>query len=757
MVTEGYNYISDVMDWPSGTLPVDCCTTESNIGVIIGSVIGTLSTVAVIIFMVLLYKKCHHKKETVNRLWGRNGPELKLRRDKVTKISPATTATSNNTQNNLPKRRRLVRMETVATLGFGSNVSLDKTRYFTTVGQFKGSIVAVKQLQGRSIRLTNTTIDDLNKIMELRHDNLNQFVGARLDSDTGYILYKYCAKGSLRDVLENDDIKLDWVFKMSFAIDISKGMEYIHKCPLKSHGNLKSSNCVIDSRWVVKITDFGALTGKTDKTDTQDEQAYSKRLLWTAPELLRMSKIPKKGSQKGDVYSFSIILQEILLRCLPYYYNTLPYTDIIEKVKEKTEPLYRPVIPSDCRPDDSAVNLMKGCWNEDAAQRPDFRSIRKHLIDLNGGRKTNIMDNMIQLLEAYSNNLEDLVAERTDELAQEKLKTERLLCQMLPPAVAEQLKLGRPVIPETFDEVSIFFSDIVGFTHLASISEPLQVVDLLNDLYTTFDGIIATHDVYKVETIGDAYMCVSGVPNRNGKRHSGEIANMALDLISAVHNFRIRHLPEERLLLRVGLHTGSCAAGVVGQIMPRYCLFGDTVNMASRMESMGKALHIHMSIDMNEALTDLDEGFLTVQRGNVHVKGKGVQKTFWLVGKKSYHKALPEAMLRFHQKTCDDGLRTRSPSVKSLGISDKYEDSMYSGLLRKPSITTNNSSISLNSIDYRSDIVNNDLLSVDEPFRFECSYDKRHSTSSYISLDTEDDDDAFKKIIVPRIDVTELP
>ena len=87
-------------------------------------------------------------------------------------------------------------------------------------------------------------------------------------------------------------------------------------------------------------------------------------------------------------------------------------------------------------------------------------------------------------------------------------------------------------------------------------------------------------------------MVASGIPRRNGKRHSGEIAKMALDLLSAVTHFRIRHMPGAKLQLRIGLHTGPCAAGVVGLTMPRYCLFGDTINMASRMESTGKGEHL---------------------------------------------------------------------------------------------------------------------------------------------------------------------
>ena len=96
------------------------------------------------------------------------------------------------------------------------------------------------------------------------------------------------------------------------------------------------------------------------------------------------------------------------------------------------------------------------------------------------------------------------------------------------------------------------------------------------------------NNVPQVETIGDAYMCVSGCPRRNGRRHALEIAEMALDLTATVTGVRVRHRQGESLQLRIGLHTGPCAAGVVGVAMPRYCLFGDTVNTASRMESTGK-------------------------------------------------------------------------------------------------------------------------------------------------------------------------
>ncbi|EGI69252.1 Atrial natriuretic peptide receptor A [Acromyrmex echinatior] len=192
-------------------------------------------------------------------------------------------------------------------------------------------------------------------------------------------------------------------------------------------------------------------------------------------------------------------------------------------------------------------------------------------------------------MEQYATNLETLVEERTADYLEEKRKCEELLYQLLPKSVASQLILGQSVIAETYDQVTIYFSDIVGFTSLSAESTPLQVVDLLNDLYTCFDSIIENFDVYKVETIGDAYMVVSGLPVRNGMNHAREIARMSLALRDTVMTFSIRHRPTEQLKLRIGMHSGPCVAGVVGLKMPRYCLFGDTVNTASRMESNGEA------------------------------------------------------------------------------------------------------------------------------------------------------------------------
>ncbi|KAL1122567.1 hypothetical protein AAG570_002897 [Ranatra chinensis] len=236
-------------------------------------------------------------------------------------------------------------------------------------------------------------------------------------------------------------------------------------------------------------------------------------------------------------------------------------------------------------------------------------------------------------MEQYANNLESLVEARTTDYLEEKRKCEALLYQLLPKSVASQLIQGNSVVAETYDSVTIYFSDIVGFTSLSAESTPLQVVELLNDLYTCFDSIIENFDVYKVETIGDAYMVVSGLPVRNGNLHAREIARMSLALRSAVESFTIKHRPKDQLKLRIGMHTGPCVAGVVGLKMPRYCLFGDTVNTSSRMESNGEALKIHVSPYTKEVL-DTFGTFELELRGEVEMKGKGKMTTYWLLGEK---------------------------------------------------------------------------------------------------------------------------
>ncbi|KAK6751853.1 hypothetical protein RB195_003338 [Necator americanus] len=169
--------------------------------------------------------------------------------------------------------------------------------------------------------------------------------------------------------------------------------------------------------------------------------------------------------------------------------------------------------------------------------------------------KENLMDHMFNMLEECTRTLELDVEERTKQLQEEKKKADILLGKMLPRQVADRLKLGQTVEPEGFNCVTVFFSDVVKFTQLAAKCSAFQVVSLLNDLYGGFDSIIEEHCVYKVESIGDGYLCVSGLPTRNGDTHIKEIAELSLSFMEFADEFRFSPLPRERILLRIGMNT----------------------------------------------------------------------------------------------------------------------------------------------------------------------------------------------------------
>uniref|UniRef100_A0A8D1TUB7 guanylate cyclase n=1 Tax=Sus scrofa TaxID=9823 RepID=A0A8D1TUB7_PIG len=212
-------------------------------------------------------------------------------------------------------------------------------------------------------------------------------------------------------------------------------------------------------------------------------------------------------------------------------------------------------------------------------------------------------------------------------LAIEKKKTEALLYAMLPKHVANQLKEGRKVAAGEFKTCTILFSDVVTFTTICAACEPIQIVNMLNSMYSKFDRLTSVHEVYKVETIGDAYMVVGGVPVPIGS-HAQRVANFALGMRLSAKEV-MNPVTGEPIQIRVGIHTGPVLAGVVGDKMPRYCLFGDTVNTASRMESHGLPNKVHLSPTAYRALEN--QGFEITERGEIEVKGKGKMTTYFLI------------------------------------------------------------------------------------------------------------------------------
>uniref|UniRef100_A0A8C8JM73 Guanylate cyclase n=1 Tax=Oncorhynchus tshawytscha TaxID=74940 RepID=A0A8C8JM73_ONCTS len=495
---------------------------------------------------------------------------------------------------------------------------------------YDGRTVAVKHIQNKHFTLSKTIRREVKEVRELDHPNLSKFIGGSIEVPYVSIITEYCPKGSLADVLLNEDVPINWGFRLSFATDIARGMAYLHQHKM-FHGRLHSRNCVIDDRWVCKISDYGLTAYRKDDFEvvTNGFHCEDTYRIYYAPEVLLGSS--SNVTPAADIYSYSIILVEIATR-----------SDLLSDQTEgvKLDIMWRPSLPelkagkadTDCPDRGDYCELIKKCWSQNVTLRPTFEQVKKMLDKMNP-HKVSPVDMMMNLMEKYSKHLEAIVAERTQDLLQEKQKTDCLLYSMLPKPVADDLRQGRTAEAQSYSNATVYFSDIVGFTELSGSSTPHQVVDFLNQLYTTFDDIIDNYDVYKVETIGDAYMVVSGVPNENGINHAGEIASMALGLVNVCHAFKIPHKPTTQLRIRAGIHSGPVVAGVVGTKMPRYCLFGDTVNTASRMESTSEALKIQVSGATADLLNTLG-GYTLICRGSLNVKGKGEMTTWWLEAKK---------------------------------------------------------------------------------------------------------------------------
>uniref|UniRef100_A0A672H0D4 Guanylate cyclase n=1 Tax=Salarias fasciatus TaxID=181472 RepID=A0A672H0D4_SALFA len=578
--------------WRGGTLPLDRLEEPSS------NIVLSLSVVIVTAVALIFYRK-NRKERHMRKKWSHIDPHL---------IGPLD--------------------EKEVSLKIDDDKRKDST-YFNHRGRYDKKPVILKELQHIDGDFTESQRIELNTLLRIDYYNLTKFYGTVKFEYGVYGVFELCQRGSLRYILNDrisypDETFLDMEFKISVMYDIAKGMSYLHSSNIQVHGRLKSTNCVVDNRMVVKITDFGCHTILKPGRD-----------LWTAPEHLRKDGV----SQKGDVYSYAIIAHEIVLRRPPFYSQfCTSKAEKLYRVQYPSATVFRPDLYFDgmSERDIELYMLITNCWDEDPERRPDFKKIESTLgkifSNLHNQATETYMDNLIRRLQMYSKTLERLVEERTSLYKAERDRADRLNFMLLPAPVVRSLKETGRVEPELFEEVTIYFSDIVGFTTLCHYSTPMEVVDMLNDIYKNFDSILDHHDVYKVETIGDAYMVASGLPKRNGNRHAVDIAHMALDILSFMATFELQHLPGIPLWIRIGVHSGPCAAGVVGNKMPRYCLFGDTVNTASRMESTGLPLRIHVSQSTINILQRTDCQFEYEQRGETYLKGKGKEMTYWLTG-----------------------------------------------------------------------------------------------------------------------------
>ncbi|XP_055348754.1 atrial natriuretic peptide receptor 1-like [Paramacrobiotus metropolitanus] len=375
----------------------------------------------------------------------------------------------------------------------------------------------------------------------IHHKYIAAFHGILVQNHQLYAVYETSEKGTIRAFLQRNRHFLDVDLKTYWVTNILEALVYIHKSPLKGHKMLSSEACLVDARYTIKVL----LTG------------YA--------HLVQCAASHGAPSATCDTYQTGRIVAELFV--------TTTDSDGCIVVDNSTTP---PPIH----------NLIMECLAEktDEKLRNGVLSRRLHYF---ARVKHNIVEMMLMRLDQHAQHLEAVVTDRTEMLIKETQKVDHLLHQMFPSGLVLRLRNRETVEAEMFECATVIFSDIPAFTDLATVLSPMAIVQLLNLMHSKFDEIVGRFDVYKVETISDSYVVVSGVPNRNGTSHASEQCALALHLLPVAQIANTVFLDTGLLAVRVGINSGPVAAAVVGLRMPRYCLFGDAMNTASRMESHG--------------------------------------------------------------------------------------------------------------------------------------------------------------------------
>ncbi|MBK7958937.1 MAG: tetratricopeptide repeat protein [Bacteroidetes bacterium] len=255
-------------------------------------------------------------------------------------------------------------------------------------------------------------------------------------------------------------------------------------------------------------------------------------------------------------------------------------------------------------------------WEKAHEQFIKYHELEKETLSVEAKKQAEQME--------YRRKIEESERDRQVKLARFQ-EQEKILLNILPAQIAERILEGEKQIADLHEHVSVFFSDIVGFTQLSQKVTPDELLSMLNEIFTEFDRIARNHGLEKIKTIGDAYMAVAGVPIAQ-EDHAQRAAAFALEVIEYMKVYRKKSNSD--LQIRVGLHCGKAIAGVIGENKFAYDLWGDSVNTASRMESHGEAGRIHVSEDFKKALSNSSLNF--IERGEMEVKGKGMMKTYFL-------------------------------------------------------------------------------------------------------------------------------
>ncbi|XP_071150513.1 atrial natriuretic peptide receptor 1-like [Mytilus edulis] len=335
----------------------------SVLAIVAGSLVGIV--VFILLVVIFGYRKMKQEAQLKSSWWKIKSGDVKL---------------NNSTNNSYSSRRSRLSM-----LKSTEEIYSYKEAYGHFAGDhcgvYQGNVVFLKKTKLSNLNLSRSKLIELKQIGDLTCQNLVKFVGLYLFEKSIYRVTEYCSRGSLQDIVQNDSINLDWDFKVALLTDLTNGMAFLHDSHFLAHGRLNSERCVIDSRFVLKITGYGLnfIRGEDPLKSVKNEPEY----LWFAPEVLRGKC---NVSQAADVYSYSIIMFEVLTRMAPFELDLdlLTVKEIVSKLRDDgLQQPFRPTMPGDVEKP-AIIELMKECWGESVSNRPTFKAIKKQLKALTG-------------------------------------------------------------------------------------------------------------------------------------------------------------------------------------------------------------------------------------------------------------------------------------------------------------------------------------------------------------------------------------
>uniref|UniRef100_A0A5S6R1K8 guanylate cyclase n=1 Tax=Trichuris muris TaxID=70415 RepID=A0A5S6R1K8_TRIMR len=511
-------------------------------------------------------------------------------------------------------------------------------------------------------------INDL-KSGTISEENIATFKGLlylQIDRPKLYFVYEYCPMGSLTSLLGHVPA-LSSEMKYLLAYDIINGLHRLHYGYELVHGHLRASSIQIDGNCRAKILITQLET--MDESVVQTPPSLSK--LYLAPEMLRNPK--NRPTREADMYSFGILLHQIIYQqCAFYiekeeeemerkYYRIVPQGLVTEENFEKINAycmslqpensyftMYpekkeadlivqrivngdtiRPsVMPTEADMKD-LLNVMQHCWKENPRKRMDCACAHFRISMAMKMLGSDPIYGMGKTVSYAAGDLESIMVERTNRVQEQRDHCLRLLRGIMPLSIASKLMSGYKCGMRKVELASIYFHGVYNFKRVYTTAH--EAVGFLDKVYGTCDRIASMYNVTPLHRVNDTLLISSGVLEPCAE-HASELAMVAIQLHEAIRS----QFPEIVVVVKSGINSGTVVCGVVGNKVPMYAVFGDTVNVASRMYSTSEPGRTQISENTYRLLRKKRRIFNMVKRGPIEIKGKGTLNTYWLRGYKKY-------------------------------------------------------------------------------------------------------------------------